>query len=291
MPSGAPKLSPLPAGSNSGDTADAADDESDAVWDSVENIAGGHTEDVAAHTSDTQPDACDADDDAADADTAEIDTAPELPDACVVATIASLEVAEAVIGTTQVRDGTGSSSPDSDINVWSWEVVAQPSDSVAADINNGDGTADFRQLVVDAYEVSLTLADSDGNPACEAATAAIVGTAPSSLHVELTWDTPGDEDQTDEGPGVGADLDLHFMHTLYAASGPDLDGDGAPDGWFDQPFDVFWFNLEPNWGSFDPSIDDEPRMPFEDSDGAGPESVYLNLGEDGVTCTVCVHYW
>ncbi len=109
-----------------------------------------------------------------------------------------------------------------------------------------------------------------------------------AIHIELLWHTPGDPDETDEGSGVGSDLDLHFSHPW--AGGPDLDGDGEPDGWFDQPFDCFWFNAHPNWGSFDPSIDDDPDLDLSDTDGAGPEIIGLNIPED-VVYKIGVHYW
>jgi hypothetical protein len=61
-------------------------------------------------------------------------------------------------------------------------------------------------------------------------------------------------------------------------------------GWFDQPFDCFWFNAHPEWGSFDPEIDDNPGLDRDDTDGAGPENINLELPE-AVTYRVGVHYW
>jgi hypothetical protein len=109
------------------------------------------------------------------------------------------------------------------------------------------------------------------------------------IHIELLWDTPNDPDQTDDGPEAGADLDLHFLHPF--ASGLDVDLDGQPDGWFDQPFDCFWFNAHPNWASMDPMIDDDPGLDLDDTDGAGPENINLNLPENAMTYRVGVHYW
>ena len=40
-------------------------------------------------------------------------------------------------------------------------------------------------------------------------------------------------------------------------------------------FDCFWFNAHPNWGSFDPSVDDDPGLDRDDTDGAGPENLFL----------------
>ncbi len=52
-----------------------------------------------------------------------------------------------------------------------------------------------------------------------------------------------------------------------------MDGDGSPDGWFDQPFDCFWFNAHPEWGSFDPTYSDDPDLYRDDTDGAGDKRV------------------
>ena len=110
-----------------------------------------------------------------------------------------------------------------------------------------------------------------------------------AIHVELLWDTPNDSDQTNEGPQAGADLDLHFVHQY--AGGPDLDGNGVADGWFDDPFDCFWHNPKPKWGSFDPAVNDDPGLDRDDTDGAGPENMNLDIPENNVTYRVGVHYW
>lgn len=112
-----------------------------------------------------------------------------------------------------------------------------------------------------------------------------------AIHVELFWTTLNDPDETDEGFEVGSDVDLHFVHDQYVKSGPDLDNDGQSDPWFDQPFDCFWFNAHPNWGSFDLFIDDDSGLDRDDMDGAGLENMNLNIPENGVTYRVGVHYW
>ncbi|MBM4388217.1 MAG: hypothetical protein FJ088_10795, partial [Deltaproteobacteria bacterium] len=109
------------------------------------------------------------------------------------------------------------------------------------------------------------------------------------LHVELSWDTPNDPNQYDEGPEAGSDLDLHFLHPF--ATGPDLDGDGKPDGWFDIPYDCFWFNPNPEWGSVNPNINDNPSLDRDDTDGAGPENLNLDVPENGRIYKIGVHYW
>jgi len=110
-----------------------------------------------------------------------------------------------------------------------------------------------------------------------------------AIHVELLWNTPGDKDQSDEGPEAGADMDLHFAHAY--GSGLDFDGDGKADPWFDPKYDCFWFNKSPEWGSYDPNTDDNPSLDRDDTDGAGPENLNLTLPEAGLTYNVGVHYF
>lgn len=73
----------------------------------------------------------------------------------------------------------------------------------------------------------------------------------SDLVVRLLWTVP-----SPGGQSKIPDLDLHVAHPL--ASGPDIDCDSQPDPWFSNPFDAFWFNPNPNWGSVNPAVDDDP---------------------------------
>lgn len=134
------------------------------------------------------------------------------------------------------------------------------------------------------YTFHLTVTDADGNHCTSDLTVHVA--SPKALTIELLWHTPGDPDETDEGPIAGSDLDLHFVHPF--AAGPDLDRDGAPDGYFDAVFDTFWDHRNPNWGSLDPSIDDNPMLERDDSDGAGPELIDLGVPEN-VCYRVGVH--
>ncbi len=113
-----------------------------------------------------------------------------------------------------------------------------------------------------------------------------------AIHCELTWKTPADQDEFNEGPDAGSDMDLHFIHPY--ATGPDLDGDGVPDGWFDLSYDCFWYTCSTSpleWGTLNPNISDNPRLDRDDTDGAGPENINLDVPEDGKTYKVGVHYW
>jgi len=110
-----------------------------------------------------------------------------------------------------------------------------------------------------------------------------------AIHCELTWDTPGDLNQFDEGPDAGSDMDIHFTHPF--ATGPDLDGDGGPDGWFDLTYDCFWYNPEQEWESMNPNVSDDPSLDRDDTDGAGPENINLDVPVDGRVYKIGVHYW
>ena len=147
----------------------------------------------------------------------------------------------------------------------------------------------FEVNVAGTYVFKLKVWDEQGEESCVAGEFTVFVNPDEAIHVELLWHTPSDPDETDEGPEAGADLDLHFLHPF--ATGEDVDGDGKLDGWFDQPFDCFWFNAHPNWGSLDPMIDDDASLDRDDTDGAGPENVNLNIPEDGLTYRVGVHYW
>lgn len=208
---------------------------------------------------------------------------------CPTGVIELLEGPEVIPQTLLHLDGSASWLPSGEIVSWTWSVIQpvgsagvfEPSPYVAAPA--------FRVNVAGLYTFSLMVADESGNLSCEAAEYEVAVIPDEAIHVELVWSTPRDPDETDEGAGAGTDLDLHFAHEL--AGGPDLDGNGLPDGWFDVPFDTFWFNPEPNWASLEPNADDDPSLDRDDTDGAGPENLNLNTPEDGRAYRVAVHYW
>ena len=196
---------------------------------------------------------------------------------------------EVVPQTTLHLGGDQSFSPTGAIAKWEWSVE-QPAGSQSLFIPSATfPNPTFEANVAGPYLFRLVVTDENGEVSCQAAERMVVVIPDEAIHVELLWNTPNDPDQTDEGPEAGADVDLHFLHPY--ASGPDIDGDGTPDGWFDQPFDCFWFNATPNWGSFDPAVDDDPGLDRDDTDGAGPENMNLDIPEAGKTYRIGVHYW
>lgn len=139
-----------------------------------------------------------------------------------------------------------------------------------------------------AYEFNLRVWDDAGLESCAPAEYTVLVQPCNQLHVELLWHTPGDDDETDEGPEAGADLDLHFTHPL--ASGPDVDEDGEPDPWFDDTYDCFWFGPTPDWDPVGPGGED-PSFDRDDTDGAGPEIINMTEPEAGLTYRIGVDYW
>lgn len=145
-----------------------------------------------------------------------------------------------------------------------------------------------------SYHLRLDVKDETGTPACAPWEQDVVVSAPT-LYVVLTWRTPNDVDETDEGAEAGSDLDVHFANLKYAVGGGfdggfDGDGDGVDDPWFHQPYDCFWYNAHPNWGVFNPTAHDDPDYWGDDSDGAGPELLRLDEPQAGIDYGVAVHY-
>ena len=145
---------------------------------------------------------------------------------------------------------------------------------------------------VGLYTFKLKVRDefgtSSGAGSCPDATYQVLVQPDQAIHVELTWVTPGDVDETDTGEGMGSDLDLHFAH--QDARGPDLDGDTVPDPWFADTWDTFWFNKNPDWATLGEERDN-PSLDRDDYDGAGPENLNLSVPQDDVSYRIGVHYW
>jgi hypothetical protein len=208
---------------------------------------------------------------------------------CPTAVIEVAEGTNVIPQTTIHLDGSASFSPNGAIEDYKWSIE-QPDGSVAVFLPNTEfPTPQVELNVAGEYKICLTVRDKTGQESCEPACEVVTVTPDEAIHVELLWNTPGDPDEFDEGPRSGTDLDLHFIHPF--AGGQDLDADGEPDGYFSDPFDCFWFNPHPDWGTVDPNVDDNPGLDRDDTDGAGPENMNLNVPEDDVTYKVGVHYW
>ena len=177
--------------------------------------------------------------------------------------------------------GTDSYASSGEIAAYQWQVE-QPVGSKSTFIPN-DTTPDptFEANVAGEYTFQLTVWDEAGHANAEPMVFRVMVLPKDAIHVELLWHTPNDPDETDEGPEAGADLDLHFVQQDLASTA-DINNDGQPDPWFDQPFDVFWFNAHPSWGA---------HLDRDDTDGVGPENLNMSSPTPGATYRVGAHYW
>ena len=207
---------------------------------------------------------------------------------CPTSVIKCTEGEEVIPQTLLHLYGDESSAPVGEVVKWKWEVV-QPlgSQSVFVPASTFPNPT-FAANVVGNYTISLTTWDQADTPSCFPAKYQVTVMPDEAIHIELLWYTPEDPDETDTGDEAGSDVDLHFLHP--DAAGPDLDGDGKPDGWYDIPYDCFFFNPYPNWGDYAPAAGDDPGLDRDDMDGAGPEILNLNVPED-VKYRVGAHYW
>ena len=135
------------------------------------------------------------------------------------------------------------------------------------------------------YTFYLVVYDENNTPSCFPAEYEVAVIPDEAIRIELFWHTPGDPDETDSGPAAGADLDLHLLHPL--AEGPDIDNDGEPNGWFDVPWDCFWYNPSPDWSP--PGPEGNPVCPEKNYDYC-PEFTTFTPGEE-LTYRVGVHDW
>jgi hypothetical protein len=195
--------------------------------------------------------------------------------------------------TTLHLHGDQSQASTGQISQYTWKVE-QPSDNkfnLLPTLNFPNPTHEVN--IAGTYTYCLDVCDSSfcsNDTQCNTTACKKVVVVPNqAIHCELTWNTPGDLNQFDEGPDAGSDMDLHFVHPF--ATGPDLDSDGKPDGWFDIPYDCFWYNPNPEWESLNANVKDNPSLDRDDTDGAGPENVNLDVPVNGRSYRVGVHYW
>ena len=208
---------------------------------------------------------------------------------CPVAVAMIAEEGPVAPGTVLHLSGVESYSPVAQVSTYTWSVD-EPLGSVGRFAPDAESpTTTFGAMVAGKYRFDLSVSDSTGKAACIPSSQTIRVAPESALYIELTWETPGDPDPSDQGLSVGTDLDLHLAHP--EASGSDLDEDGSPEPWFDPLYDCYWFNPSPDWGPFHPPTDDDPHLTIEDIDGAGPEAIALDLPETDVTYRVAVHAW
>jgi hypothetical protein len=212
---------------------------------------------------------------------------------CPVGVIVIEEGEEVIPQTNLHLQGDQSYAMVGQIYKWEWRVD-QPVGSQSVFVPSPTfPNPTFEANVAGTYTFYLDVWDEEDTKSCEPATYEVVVIPDEAIHIELLWTTPGDPDETDTGPFAGSDVDLHFIHPNAPSDprAPDLDGDGLPDPYMDQPFDCYWFNPHPDWGAFGNAFDDDPSLDRDDTDGAGPENINLNVPENGKRYQVAVHYW
>lgn len=178
------------------------------------------------------------------------------------------------------------------VNRWEWSLAARPQDSAAALVNQPGAME--QELFLDlsgTYVLELKVWDNEEVASCNTARATIHAISEEDIHIQLVWDTPNDPNQNDSS---GSDVDLHLLHP------------NAGGVWNDNPWDCFWQNLIPDWGSSRPpgvdSFDcereptrqgchDDPSLDIDDVDGWGPENINLDNPEPNTTYKVGVHYF
>lgn len=149
----------------------------------------------------------------------------------------------------------------------------------------------FACNIVGEYVFTLTVENAQG--CSDTCSKTILVSPPQGIHIELTWNTPADPDQSDQcSPGIqcGADMDLHVVHPY--AHGDVLDPQGQTYGYFDDDWDCYWANAHPVWDlqhASDPLY--QPNLDRDDTDGAGPENFTYPIPPKDKCFRVGVHYF
>jgi len=243
---------------------------------------------VAACAASDAPDMSDTSEDttSASADISE-DTAPDSregdilnPGDCPFAIITVAQGDEVLPQTLLRLDGSSSTAGSGEVTAWEWSVI-QPQGSVGAFIpSRYVANPTFEANVNGTYTFRLTVYDAEGKRSCVQAEYVVTTAVDDAIRVELTWQTPGDPDETDWGGwhafSAGSDLDLHFLHPR------------ANGVYFDWTYDCYAGNCQLEWGFFGAS--DNPRLLRNDTDGAGPETLLMSVPEQNVRYQVGTHY-
>jgi len=222
-------------------------------------------------------------------------TAVQCPKACMVIKKADggSVVGEVIPQTALVFDGSCSlpGAALQPIAKYKW-TAQQPAGSYAVFApSDAAKVVQFKPNVAGKYQIRLDVADAIGTPGCNPSTYDLNVISDDKIHIELTWDTPGDPIKTDEGDVngkladgtyAGSDMDLHFAHP-FALDDPgqkDYDKNGQPDPWYSPCFDCNLFTMQTKWGDPD-SYDDDALLERDDRDGWGPENIGLHVPEAG----------
>ncbi len=188
---------------------------------------------------------------------------------------------------------------------YEWTIISRPQGSTAVPVEQfhnplrpADGgppdsvetpTAQFFVDLTGEYIIELRVVDNldavAPSDVCEQAPAQIriLAEPDEDIHVQMVWDTPGDDTspvnpQTDAD---GSDVDLWFLHP-------------NAQSWSDISRRCYYGNPSPDWGVLG-QVDDNPSLDIDDVNGAGPENINLNNPENtqalGSAYRVGAHYY
>jgi len=195
--------------------------------------------------------------------------------ACAMPYIEVSEGTQVPMGTLLHLSGLKSYSPFGKVTQFAWTVDQPPANagSIFPDAAQPDVT--FMVGVPGDYVFHLSVTDEAGHGPCQEAVLAVKAAAQDTATFVLTWKTV--DPIVPAPPYLGPDLDLHFLHPN--AKGVDADKDGKPDGWYDMPWDCFWYNAAPQWDSPQPDewFNDDAKLLYDNQDGSGPEVIVMGL--------------
>jgi len=180
-----------------------------------------------------------------------------------------------------VLDGTRSTDAESSVEEFRWELRSAPDDSTSTIIETGGGTANLFLDVVGDYEACLVVVDAQGTESCNEDCVQIRAAPTEKLRIQLVWSTPNDMVVGDDD---GTDVDLHFTRIPQGSWGDTGDPE-LKNGW-----DIFFDNREATWLIND-GAPENPNLDRDDTDGEGPEHIFL---DDPNACSwyaVGIHYF
>lgn len=148
----------------------------------------------------------------------------------------------------------------------SWTVGSRP-----ATANGNFGTpsscssTNYFADVVGTHIVNFTV--SDGLGSTSTCSTPITVTPNGDLWIELTW-------------SQNYDTDLHLIH-------PNAGGWSAASSWSRSPWDCYYANRTPTWGTAQQS----PNLDRDDTTTRGPENTRINSPQPGLAYTIGVHMY
>lgn len=226
------------------------------------------------------------------------------PNNCPVAVIKSDPDSTEVPPQTVLKlSASDSVDPDGQVVTYKWVVVA-PNDSVSVLLPSGNvPNPTFEMNIAGTYTFKLDVWDDTGQKSCNTAELVVQVVPKTAWHIELVWTAPGDLDPTDECPNASLDFQecaksCSDKECLVACQqknfcGPDLDlhlRHPSAGDWGDLLYDCYFSNQKPAWDDLG-TLDDDPRLDRDDTDGGGPENINLDKPVAGHVYRVGVHYF